>query len=138
LPRYRLIDHTADLGAYFYGPTPEELLVNAGLCLFKIILAHPPKAGDETAHLEIEGTDHPDLLIRWLGELLYLFQVQELVPTAMDITLLSRTRLLADLRLARLDPSTQCPIKDIKAATYHKVEFAPHHQGWRARVIFDL
>jgi SHS2 domain-containing protein len=132
------MDHTADLGVYFYGSSPEELMVNAGLALFQVILAHPPGSGQETAHLEIEGTDQADLLVRWLGELLYLYQVRDLVPTRVEIRHLSGTLLRADLQLARFDPSAQEPVTDIKAATYHQVEFGPHGRGWRARVIFDL
>ena len=132
------MNHTADLGVYFYGSSPEDLLARAGLSLFRIILTHPPGTGQISEPLEIEGTDQADLLVCWLGELLYLFQVRELVPVAVNISRLSQTRLQAHLRMTHFDLSSQGPITEIKAATYHQVEFGPHRQGWRARVIFDL
>ncbi|MBW2060655.1 MAG: archease [Deltaproteobacteria bacterium] len=138
MPRYRVMDHTADLGVYFYGATPEEVLINAGAVLFELMLSGKPRSGDIQKTVILEGLDLEDLLVRWLSELLYFFSVRKEVMTGAEIKSLSSTRLEARIKLAPFDPATQALKMEIKAPTYHQLELKPREAGWRARVIFDL
>ena len=138
MPRFRQIAHTADMGAYFYGADPKEVFANAALVFFEFMVDRPPSRGNEHRILTVEGTDHEDLVVRWLGELLYLFQAEGRVVTGVDIETLSPTGLTARLTLAPFDLEKHGAANDIKAVTYHQIEFRPVKNGWRARIFFDL
>lgn len=138
MKRYSLIDHTADLGAFFYGAGAQEVFINAGLALFDLMVEHPPGQGRKTIRVALDGADQEDLLVRWLNELLYLFQVQGLVLTGVKMKGFSKTNLAAELTMTPFDLETHGLKNEIKAATYHQLELRPTPKGWRARVIFDL
>lgn len=136
--RFKVLDHTADLGVYFYGANPEEVFVNAGLALFNLMLDRPAGPGNQTEKIAIEGTDVEDLLVRWLNELLYIFQVQEKVALDIKIDNFKENSLSAVLTLTPFDLEIHGLKNEIKAATYHQIALEPIKNGWRAKVIFDL
>lgn len=138
MPRYRMLEHTADLGVYFYGETPEKLFENAATSLFAIMLEKPPLKGDRRHRISASGNDMSEVLIYLLGELLYLFQVKGLCVTKAEISSVSDTTATADLELAEFDFDVHGIETEIKAATYHQLELKPWNKGWRAKVIFDL
>ncbi|MEW6262525.1 MAG: archease [Thermodesulfobacteriota bacterium] len=138
MPGYRLLNHTADLGVLFYGPSPESLFVNAGLALSRLMMERPPRRGREKRRLKLEGEDRAELLVRFLSELLYLFHVQGQVLTAAAVDRLTAKELEISLDLAGYDPESHGLKAEIKAVTYHDLEIKPTRTGWRARVVFDL
>ena len=138
MPRYRVTDHTADLGVFFYGDRPEDVLVNAGLSLFALLVENPPRRGRETLDITAEGDDPADLLVCWLGELLYIFHSRHQVVTDIRPTGFTEKSLSASLTLAPFDPEKHGVRHDIKAVTYHRVSFRPYKDRWRGRVVFDL
>ena len=135
---YRVFDHTADLGVEFFGPDQASLFSEAGVALFRIMVAEPPGGGENRQVITVEGVDPEDLLINYLGELLYLFQVREQIVTDVTIDGIDEKRVTASLALTSFDLEKHGLETEIKAATYHQVECGPVEDGWRARVIFDL
>ena len=76
---YRTIDHTADVGFEFEASTLPALFQTAGLALFHEMVSG---AGDMQAtqlSVEVSGLDLEDLLIRFLNELLYVFEEERQV-----------------------------------------------------------
>jgi SHS2 domain-containing protein len=138
VPRYRSIDHTADLGAYIYGDTPEAIFVNAAHAMTAMMLERPPINADRRDVINLEGMDRPALLVEFLNELLYRFQVKGLAVTDVEIKRLTDTKIKADVGLALFDTGRQGLKTEIKAATYHQLEIIPREKGFRARVIFDV
>lgn len=138
MPRYRLLDHTADMAAYFYGDTRKEVFVNAAISLMEIMVDRPPKTGSETLEIKLKSDDIEDLLIQWLGELIYLFQEKWQVVTKVALHTLSPAELHAAVNLAPFHLDEHGLKTEIKAATYHQVEFKRAHDRWRAKVVFDL
>ncbi len=136
--RFTVFDHTADLGAYFYGDDPRDVFISAAHGLVELMLEKPPQKGGEVLEIRLVALDPEDLLVQWLNELLYYIQVRELVPAEIDRLALGATSLEAVVRAAPLDPAAQIVKRQIKAATYHQVEVRPRPEGWRAKVIFDV
>jgi SHS2 domain-containing protein len=135
---YELLDHTADLGAVFYGENPQGVFVSAGLALFDLMVDHLPADGPRSVRIDIEGTDPADVMVRYLGELLYLFQVQRLVAGVISVLSWENNRLAVNVRGEDHDPARHGQKHEIKAATYHQAVFEPWDGRWRARVVFDL
>ena len=137
-PYYIQMDHTADLAIRVYGEDPKALFKNAGRALMDLMIVKA--SGDDAANIEIaiEGEDLPDLMVRWLGEILYLFEGEGVVATEFDIHELESKKLRATVGGVPFDPEIHEVLTDIKAVTYHQIEVAPRWGRWEAEVTFDV
>ncbi len=138
MKRYETFDHTADMGIRVFGQTEEEVFANAAYALFDQ-LTDLRKVGDgATQEISVEGADREDLLIRWLGELLFLSQSRGFLFKEFSILHLESNFLRAIARGEIFDPSRHRLETEIKAVTYHQVEVKQKDKGWEAKVIFDI
>ena len=77
---YRLLDHTADAGVRAWGPDPQHAFAQATRGMFAIIFGGDPPEWPENLALEtleiaVEGADWPSLLVNWLAEFVFHFDV---------------------------------------------------------------
>lgn len=136
---YEPIDHTADAGMWVYGRDHAELFAHAAWALFDMISDAETIRLQQSMTITIDGAaDWEDLLIRWLGELLYLYDTERFLCGSASLTALSSTQLTAQVQGESFDPSRHPIDTEIKAVTYHQVTVEPCDTGWRARVIFDV
>jgi len=135
---YRLLDHTADLGIIVYGTGLGDLFESAAIALTRIMFGEISIPGTGSTRLSVDGTDLEDLMVRWTGEVLYLFQEEMKCLTRVDVTAVSPSRLEASIRTARRDPAAGDILCDIKGVTYHQIQVQKQGRRWEARVIFDV
>jgi len=139
---FAAIDHTDDVGLRVWAPSLEELFRQAA-CGLAALLADP--AGSEPVTREevrLEGIDLEELLVGWLGELLYRFESRRRISTEVASLAIERAatgyRLRAETLGAPWDPARQAPGSAIKAATYHRLRLAPDARGrYEVTIIFD-
>ena len=137
-PNYTLLNHTADLGIRIYGTDLRNLFENAGMALMHLMLRGVSPLKPSSYKLALAGTDSADLLVRWLGELLFLLEGENLVVTSIQILDMTPLRVEATLDTVPFDPDFHEVLSEIKAVTYHQVEVAYKHGRWEANVIFDI
>lgn len=136
--RYRSIDHTADLGLEVWGRTLPELYANAaeGMCALYFDL--PAVEPRERRTIAVQGHDREEVLVAWLGELLYQIEVEYFLPCRFDILSLDETHLEAEVAGETFDPARHRWRTGIKAATYHNLHIEQDPTGlWTVTVIFD-
>lgn len=83
--RFRILDHTADIGIKAYGETLEKLFSNTALGMFSIITDLDKVKSSRNFYIQIKGEDEENLLIKWLNELLYLFDTEYCLFNRFDI-----------------------------------------------------
>jgi SHS2 domain-containing protein len=139
-PDYTLLDHTADLGIKIRGTDLTDLFENAGRALIHLLLRIKSPGKTTPLKLSISGDDLADLMVRWLGEILYLFEGDNLVVTSIHIDTLSpsTSSLEAELETTPYDPLMHEILMEIKAVTYHHIEVVDKGDRWESSVIFDL
>ena len=136
---YEPIDHTADAGMWVYGRDHAELFAHAAWALFDMMSDAETIRPQQSVTIDIdEAADWEDLLVRWLSELLYLYDTERFLGSSASLTALSPTRLTAQVQGEPFDPARHPIDTEIKAVTYHQVAVEPCETGWRARVIFDV
>jgi SHS2 domain-containing protein len=86
----------------------------------------------------VEGEDFPDLMVRWLGEILYLFNGEKLLVHSIKIKSISPITMRSTLTLSSFEPEHHQVKREIKAVTYHQISVENVNDGWEARVIFDI
>ncbi|MEE8561514.1 MAG: archease [Gemmatimonadota bacterium] len=139
----REVEHTADVGLAISGATLEQLFHRAALGIARLMRgdARPDGAtstrgargATRSVALTAESSDL--LLARWLGELLYLDDVDGFVYEGAEFATLVEQRLEATVR-GRIDP--EAPMCQLKGVTYHGLSLRRGEEGWEARVIFDI
>ena len=83
--------------------------------------------------ISVSGEDLADLMVRWLGEILFLFSGENLVVTSIRMESVS-----ASLETVPFEPEIHETLREIKAVTYHQIEVTEIANGWEAKVIFDV
>ncbi len=136
MKQYELIEHTADIGLNAYGKTLREAFANAACGMFSIIAELENVREIETHRVEVSADDTEGLLFDWLNSLLYYFDVEMLLFRRFDIIEFADTRLVAECRGEKYDPSRHQLKNGVKSATYHMLEV--DRKNNRVRVIFDI
>ncbi|MFH1262895.1 MAG: archease [Pseudomonadota bacterium] len=136
--RYRTISHTADIGIEAFGTTIPELFENAAWGFVDLLTDAEAILPKERRTIRLNAENKEDLLVRWLSELLFLFETERKLFARTTVTRLTETDLEAVVEGESFD-STRYEIRhEIKAVTYHALSIGPTADGWRAQVIFDL
>ncbi|MEW6142994.1 MAG: archease [Chloroflexota bacterium] len=135
---FKTIDHTADIGIVAYGRTLKDLFSNAAAALFSLISDLESVRTIETQAIVVTAPDRESLLVRWLNELVYLWDTEHLLFSRFKILRLTPQRLEAKCFGERLDLSRHLVHRDVKAATYHMLQIIRDNRGYRTRVIFDI
>ncbi len=137
-PIYQAIDHTGDLGMLVFGADLRELFVHAAWGLFDLMTDAERIEPRLNRDLTVEAIDLEDLMVRWLGELLYAYDTHRFLAVNAAFHTLEPTRLRATLRGETFDAERHPIDTEIKAVTYHQIAVERLGAGWQARVIFDI
>jgi SHS2 domain-containing protein len=135
---YQIIDHTADLGIIVKGPDIKSLFVLAAQAMTDIMVKGDIRDRKVIRDVLVEGEDFPDLMVRWLGEILYLFEGENLILNSIEIKSISPVQVKSTLTLTSFEPKYHQVLREIKAVTYHQISVDKTNDGWEARVIFDI
>lgn len=136
--KYRLINHTADLGIEVYGEELQELFSNAGFALFDIMTDISKVKETTKKVITVEGSDLEQLMVNWLNDLLYLFDVEGLLFKKFEVQEVAGNHLKALIAGECYDPDRHVIETAVKAATYHQIQVVKENDRWRARIIIDL
>ncbi len=129
------LDHTAELELRLKAQSSGELLAQAGRALGEFLVrAAPPGEGVEWRTLEVQSTDREALLVDWLNELLYVADVEHLVPVEFESVEATDTVVHARARCA---PVTEAPAF-VKAATREGIHLRDTGHGLEAEVNLDI
>jgi SHS2 domain-containing protein len=137
LPRFEVIDHTADVGIIAYGGDLKEAFANSAYGMFSLI-ADLDGVGEEVSReVDVQATDQEALLVDWLNELLYLFDVEHIIFKRFEVTNLSQNRLKAKVYGDKIDTSRHQLRTAVKAATYHMLKIE-RNKGVKVQFILDI
>mgnify|MGYP001582001582 FL=1 len=134
--RFRLIEHTADIGLAAYGKTLPEAFANAAYGMFSIIADLRKVREVETRIVEVKEDDAESLLFEWLNSLLYFFDAEMLLLKRFDIIEFDGRKLRAACYGEKYDPSRHEIKIGVKSATYHMLKVDKGKN--RVQVIFDI
>ncbi|MDD5094825.1 MAG: archease [Dehalococcoidia bacterium] len=138
MPRFEIIDHTADIGIIAYGQSVEEVFLNAAYGMFSLVADLDKVREKSSREIVAEAPDQEELLVTWLNELLYLFDAEGLIFSKFEIVNLRQDYLEAVAHGEKIDPSRHNLQSQVKAATYYLLKLEHHKDGFKAQVILDI
>lgn len=136
--RFRIVEHPADLGIEAEGTTPGEAFSAAAEGLISVIVDPRGVSPRESRDVEVSAADYEQLLVRWLSEVLWLYDGGGFVPAEFEIGDIRRDRLRAKLRGEPFDPSRHPARLDVKAVTYHEISVVERPGHTAVRVYLDI
>jgi SHS2 domain-containing protein len=122
--KFRFLDHTADAKFQAYGRTLEEAFANAALATVSLMW-DPAEVEPRLSHpVDVQGRDLEQLLVRFLGEIIYLLETRSFLAAAVDDMIIEKAdegfRLRAVFRGD--DRTTRYAIfGEVKAVTYNEM-----------------
>lgn len=136
-PDFEVLEHTADTGIIAYGADLKQAFANAGSGLFSLIVDLDTVRDSMERQLEVSATSTESLLVEWLNELIYVFDVEYILFKRFDIIKFDKNRLTAKAYGEKVDAKRHEIKLGIKAATYHMLRIEKNN-GYRLQVIFDI
>ena len=135
---YELIDHTADIGIKVYAKELKEIFETAARAMFEIIADLKNVKPREKRTIELKGSATDELLIFWLSELLFQYEVYQILFADFAVDKISQFSIIANAYGQRFDKNLHEIKTEIKAVTYHDLKIEKVNFGWQAQVIFDV
>lgn len=136
---YEVIDHTADIGIRVAGSSLNELFANAAEAMFDVMVAsRPDLIANINVPVDVEAAAPDELLVKWLQELLYVFDTRHLVLSNFYIDEITDKTLSGTAKGMKFDKLRHEMKRQIKAVTYHKLTLEKKADTWHAQVIFDI
>jgi SHS2 domain-containing protein len=140
--RYEYLEHTADIKFIAYGKTPEEVFENAALAMFNVIIDTEKVFEKTEREISLKSPDLESLLVDWLSEILYLFEVEETVFRKFTVESIKEENgeysISARASGEKYYPESHPFETEIKAVTYNQLEIRKVTDGWQARVVVDI
>ncbi|MFH0983468.1 MAG: archease, partial [Planctomycetota bacterium] len=127
-----------DIGVKVYGPEMKDLFENASQALFEILTDRQSIDPSQKKQVSVESKGWDRLLVGWLSELLYLFEVDQWLFRKCEINALTETRLEATCWGEKYDPQRHEIKTEIKAVTYHRMCVQRVNDVWETSIIFDV
>ncbi len=136
--RYRLLDHTADLRVQVYGNSLRQLFQNALYTLTDLLTDARRVRTLRSRRVTVRGEGEDLLLVRFLRELLFLFETRRFLGRRLEFIRRGDTILAARVWGERFDPARHPLRTEVKAVTYHRLKVERRRGRWVAEVIFDV
>lgn len=135
-PYFDTIPHTADVTLRIYGATQEELFSHAVIAMFASMEPQwNPNHSIIPRLINVSASDREALLVVFLSEALSLGYIHHEAYSQVSMVHYTETACSATLQ-GRAICGYQGP--EIKAVTYHDIRIHHEHNGWQARVTFDI
>ncbi|MCI0706899.1 MAG: archease [Ignavibacteriae bacterium] len=136
--RYRILEHPADVGIEASGVSLKEAFENAAAGLLSIITDVESIDAAEERYIRLTATDFDNLLVKWLSEILYLYDGEDFIVGEVEIESLSPTQLEAIVSGEPYDANKHSTHLDVKAVTYHQLKIQQKKTGCLVRVYLDI
>jgi len=134
---FEIVNHTADVSIIAYGADISQAFANAARALFNLITELDDVAEILYRDIKLTAPDQESLLVEWLNELIYLFDIENIVFKRFDIIKLNNTQLKARSYGEKVDSSKHRLKTGVKAATYHMLK-VDKDNGCKVQVLFDI
>ncbi len=140
MERYLILPHTADGKFQAFGKTLEEAFGNAALALASLMWDWSTVEPKIRHFVHVTGADREQLLVKFLGEVIYLFETKRFLLGKVDglgiRPQFDGFSLEAVLAGEALSPGREIS-GGVKAVTYHELKIE-EGDGFTVQVVVDM
>jgi SHS2 domain-containing protein len=135
---FHLLEHPSDLGIEASGRTIAEAFEQAALGLIAVIADTETIEAHDERRVEVAAQDYENLLVKWLSEILYLYDGEDFLLKVAKIESISLKKLAARISGEKYKPEKHKLNMDVKAITYHQLSIETSNGPTIVRVFLDI
>jgi len=140
---YQILEHTADKGLAVEAESLPDLFETAARGLFRLMIDPSQYPPTEQVVIELHAPDLEMLLVKWLNELLYHFEVHHRLFSRYEGIEAreadGRWHLTARAHYRRIEPQElEWDGAPVKSVTYHGLRLERDSERWRFCVFVDV
>ncbi|MBI3051654.1 archease [Candidatus Woesearchaeota archaeon] len=141
MKKYEFLEHTADAKFRAYGKSLEEAFSNAAEAMASIIFEEGKVEPKLNKAIQAEGEDLKSLLVKFLGEFIYLLDAEGFAFSRVASLTINKTA--GGYRLAAIAKGDKYSDKyeilgDVKAVTYNDMEIREEKGRAWVQVVVDI
>jgi len=141
IPSYEYLPHPADVRFSAYGASLEEVFEQAAYAMFHVIIDTTTLNPERSVDIKLESEGLENLLYDYLSELLYLFEVEDIIFGNFKVASIEKTNsnyiLYGQASGENIDQERHSFETEVKAVTYHQLKVTKEKGGYSAHVIVD-
>lgn len=146
MKKYEQLEISGDESLRIWGDNLEELLTNAAEGLGELITDLATIQATERREVVLSSERNEDLLVKWLNELIFLFDTYGFIGKRFDVSLSPllakgvqeggtlKAIVTGGIYIPEINESRLL----VKAATYHGLSLKKNNSQWEAVVVFDI
>ncbi len=135
---YRFLPHTADIKVAIEATSFEELLADATVIVRGLLAGERGVETREERRVTATGAGPSEVLLRYLQELLYLFDTEGFLPATVDTDRLTGNEAATRVGGEVYDRARHEHQPEVKAVTRHGLRVERRGDAWYAEVVFDV
>ncbi len=138
---YQKLEHKADMGFLVKAPSWQRLYTDAALSLTDIRVRLDRITDTEKRTVEVVSDDKEGLMVKWLTEVLFVFEKDRFLAKRVVITKFDGKSISATLWGEFYNPLRHGTVSEIKAVTHHQLqlgELPGVEPTFFARIFLDL
>lgn len=136
--KYRVLRRSSELTVRLAGDSLPQVLADAGVALFDLLVDFDAVEARESVAVEAEGVDHDDLMVNWIRELLYKYQGSGYILKELAIHEAGEFFVRAEARGEKFDPDRHEEREAIGSVNERLSRLGKMGEQWTAQVGFDL
>lgn len=139
---YKLLEHTADIGFEVRGNDLKSTIEAATEALYNVMVISREINCSITQKVEIEAIDKEAVIIKWLNEVLFLFDSYSFIAGKIEIEKVEEdsngAKITGTLHGEIFNPKLHEFKTHVKAVTFHQFEILETKQEITLKVFLDL
>lgn len=138
---YESLAHKADMGFKVQAPSLERLYIDSALALTDVLVKLNRIEARDKHQVAIEADSKENLLIKWLNEVLVLFEKHKFLSKRIVFTSFDGKKITATLIGESYDPIRHGHVSEVNSVTRHQLEIGTlsgSDNNFYARVFLDI
>jgi len=136
MPKFKFLEHIADVKFQAFGKNINELFENSGLAFKESVCGKMRVKEKEKKKIAVKGRDYESLLYKFLEEILYLLEAKKFLIAKVENIKIKGFRLTAIVSGDKMQNYKFT--NPVKAVTYNEM-FVKHEKGkWISQVVLDV
>ncbi|MEM4581545.1 MAG: archease [Candidatus Korarchaeum sp.] len=134
----RFLDLEADVGFEVWSEDLNSLFEEAALAMYEVMVDVGKVDPNVERCIELSAPNLEMLLQRWLSELLFITEVEKLVFSKFEVSVVCEGYLSGRALGDFIDPERHDPRTEVKAVTYHRLSVVKEGDLWKCTVVLDI
>ncbi len=136
--QFEIIPHTADKAIKAYGKNMRELFTNASVGMFSLMADISNYSPSVACNIKVNSSNSELLLHEWLSELLYTFEVEQILFVKFHLNDVSSTHAEGIAYGLPISSDIEWLGSAVKAVTHHDFYIREINNIIEAQIIFDV